>query len=134
MIQKWYEQHSHIIRPEYFFWAATLCSFFFLISAPNPTVPSTAVAAVGGVTAPKENPFDSVSLSAKAAYVYDVKAGKPLFAKNEDEVLPLASVTKIMTAATALSFLPETTYITIDAEAIRAEGNSGLTVGERWLL
>lgn len=130
VIQKVQEE----IRPEYFFWAAVVCSFFFLISAPNHAIPSTAVAAVGVVPVPKKNPFDSVSLSAKAAYVYDMKAKKQLFAKSENEVAALASVTKIMTAVTALSFIPETTIVTIDAEAVRAEGDSGLTVGEHWLL
>jgi len=122
------------IRPEYFFWAAALCSFYFALSAPSPALSGTSIAAVAAIPEAKENPFDTVSLSAKAAYVYDVKTKKELFAKNENDVLPLASITKLMTAFAALSFIPETTYITIDAEAIRAEGDNKLTAGERWLL
>lgn len=122
------------IRPEYFFWAAMACSFYFILSASAAALPGPEVAGAGTIASPKKNPFDSVALSAKAAYVYDAKTKKQLFAKNEYEVLPLASVTKIMTAATALSIVPETTYVTIDAAATRVEGNSGLTVGERWLL
>ena len=122
------------IRPEYFFWAAILCSFYFTLSAPTSALSGTLSTAAVATPPPKENSFDTVSLSAKAAYVYDVKAKKQLFARNENDVLPLASVTKIMTAVTALSFIPETAFVTIDTEAMRAEGSSGLKVGERWLL
>ncbi|MEK7170247.1 MAG: hypothetical protein AAB767_03095 [Patescibacteria group bacterium] len=122
------------IRPEYFFWAAVLCSFYAVLGAPSPKLSAVPTATAAAIVAQRENPFDSVSLSAKAAFVYDLKTKKELFAKNENDVLPLASITKIMTAVAALSFIPETTYITIDAEALRAEGDSGLKVGERWLL
>src|SRR3989344_912418 len=131
--QHWLGQYSKHIQPEYFFWAAAVCSLFFVLDMPEAVPPTEAAAAVT-VAEQKENPFDKVELSAKAAYVYDVRAKKPLFAKNALEVLPLASVTKIMTAATALSVVQETTYVTIDERAIREEGDSGFSVGERWLL
>lgn len=124
------------IPPEYFFWASVLATFFFLL-APQESLPllqSTETAAASVFEQPKENPYNLVELSAKAVSVYDVKAKKVLFAKNASEALPLASITKIMTAVTALSLIPETTYIPISASAIKEEGDSGLKVGERWLL
>lgn len=121
------------IRPEYFFWAAVVCSLFFVLNVPETGVQETAAAATVIVEAP-EDPYAALELSAKAAYVYDVKAEKPLFAKNAIEPLPLASIAKVMTAITALSYVPETTYITIEQRAIQEEGDNGFKVGERWLL
>jgi len=80
------------------------------------------------------NPFNSVTLTAKAAYVLDVRTGKVLFQKNGEERLPLASLTKVMTALTATTLAPATQTITITQEAIDTEGDSGLLVGERWSL
>lgn len=85
----------------------------------------------------KEKPanfFANLRLEAKAVYVYDLSKNKILFAKNETEALPLASLTKIMTAFTALSMAPEVTLITIDKASIKAEGDSGLRTDEEWTL
>jgi len=50
------------------------------------------------ITTDENNPFSNIFLEAKAAYVYDVNSQKTLFALNENGVLPLASLTKLMTA------------------------------------
>lgn len=121
--------NTGIKHPEYFFWTALVASLFLVFGPPSRAIPPQEVAAES-----KENPFDAVELSAKAAYIYDVRARRALFEKDADAVLPLASIAKIMTAATALLFVPETTYVTIDDHAIREEGDSGFAVGERWLL
>ena len=126
--------HTYV-KPEYFFWTAVACSLFLVLGAPDvPPAQLSAAPAVTGASVPTENPYDSVTLVAKSAHILDVKSGKTLFEKNAREILPLASITKVMTASTALSLVPETTYITIDDSAIQAEGDSGLRVGERWLL
>jgi D-alanyl-D-alanine carboxypeptidase (penicillin-binding protein 5/6) len=79
-------------------------------------------------------PFDDIHLVAKAAYVYDIRTGQTLYAKNENERLPLASITKVMTALVASDIAPEGTPITVTTDAILADGDSGLRVGERWAL
>ena len=125
------------VRPEYFFWGALLCAgfLFFFENGPDMPAPSSAeAAAITAISEPSSNPYDTLELLAKGAYVYDVARKKELFAKNANEVLPLASITKVMTAITALSIAPETTDIKIDDESLRAEGDSGLEVGERWTL
>ncbi len=73
-------------------------------------------------------------LEAKAAIVYDAKTGKTLFAKNADEALPLASLTKIMSAEAILSVLDESTSIAITPADLELEGDSGLVVGDVWSL
>ncbi|MBI1974356.1 MAG: D-alanyl-D-alanine carboxypeptidase [Candidatus Zambryskibacteria bacterium] len=78
------------------------------------------------------HPFPVLSLEAKAVYVYDIRAGKVLFARNEDKRLPLASLTKIMSAVVAEESLPESLAVKVDAEALREDGDSELLRDERW--
>jgi D-alanyl-D-alanine carboxypeptidase (penicillin-binding protein 5/6) len=75
--------------------------------------------------------FDDVDLRANAAYVWDVRSQRALYAKNEDEALPLASITKLMTALLAYELIDDDADTTIPAAAIKQEGASGLSVGER---
>lgn len=79
-------------------------------------------------------PFPNVVLEAKAAYVYDVRNQTVLFAKNEDTRLPLASLTKIMSALVAKDLSPLHSTVTISNESLQADGDSGFHTGERWKL
>jgi D-alanyl-D-alanine carboxypeptidase (penicillin-binding protein 5/6) len=80
------------------------------------------------------NPFSNVVISAKAAYVYDVRTKEVLYAKNEEARLPLASLTKVMSALVATDLSGSDSVIIITPEALSADGDSGLLVGERWKL
>ncbi|MDP2641739.1 MAG: hypothetical protein Q8P21_00385 [bacterium] len=91
----------------------------------------------GGASVPSESAsktFPTVALSAKAAYVYDVRTKTVLFAKNENTRLPLASVTKVMSALVARDAVPLDDTVTITSEALQAEGDSGLLRDEKWPL
>ncbi|MBX4189537.1 serine hydrolase [Candidatus Parcubacteria bacterium] len=77
-----------------------------------------------------ENPFDKIHISAKAAYVFDVRTGEVLYEKNADTRLPLASLTKVMTALVATELAPTYSVVTVTKEAIATEGDSGLQLGE----
>ncbi|MBP9856261.1 MAG: D-alanyl-D-alanine carboxypeptidase [Candidatus Pacebacteria bacterium] len=81
------------------------------------------------------DPYKQVSLIAKAAIVYDPEGNQVLFAKNESTPLPLASLTKVMTALVG-SELEEASekYVSIQAEALATEGDSGLSRDEVWSL
>ncbi|MEX2014246.1 MAG: hypothetical protein WD896_02740 [Parcubacteria group bacterium] len=79
-------------------------------------------------------PFPQIEVNAKAVYVYDVRAGTTLFAKNEDVRLPLASLTKVMSAVVAEDSSPLYGTVTISSEALMTEGDSGLFRDERWSL
>lgn len=76
------------------------------------------------------NPFDDVTVTARSAFVWDVRTQRPLFTKNADESLPLASITKLMTALVAYELLDDSTKIDISVDAIRIDGDSGLSDGE----
>lgn len=74
--------------------------------------------------------IENVSVRAEAAYVWDVRAQRALFTKNADTELPLASITKLMTALLAYELISEDEKTAIPLSAIMQEGSSGLAVGE----
>jgi D-alanyl-D-alanine carboxypeptidase (penicillin-binding protein 5/6) len=73
-------------------------------------------------------------LEARSAIVYDAKDGKVLYSKNADAQLPLASLTKLMSAEAILSFKAQDADVAITLDDLTPEGDSGLVVGERWSL
>jgi len=81
-----------------------------------------------------QNPLDTVQIEARAAIVYDIKRKKILFEKNASQEMPLASLTKVMTAVTALDLIPNSSVVTIDKRFLEEEGDSGLHPGEDWRL
>lgn len=78
--------------------------------------------------------FPEISIKAKAAYVYDIRTQTVLYAKNEDTRLSLASLTKVMSALVAEELNPAQSIITINGDALKAEGDSGLFRDEKWSL
>jgi len=78
------------------------------------------------------DPFEHVSVEANAAYVYDLAEERILFSKNERSQLPLASLTKLMTALVASELISDKTLITIEEDSIAVDGDSGFHTGERW--
>ncbi len=75
--------------------------------------------------------FRDINLVAKSAYVYDIAKGEVLYSKNKNAQLPLASVTKIMTALVATE-LAESDTISISRNTLLPEGDSGLLIGDMW--
>ena len=65
------------------------------------------------VATPIFDPFSQIDVEAKSAIVYDLAENKILYQKNPDEQLPLASLTKIMTALVATDMIPDYTTVTI---------------------
>ncbi len=100
-----------------------------------PSVSVEQVAAVAYVEPPQAptgpDPFTDISLEAHAALVYDLTEGRALFGRSENEALPLASLTKLMTALVAKD-VATVSSVAIPAESILREGDSGLTAGEVW--
>jgi serine-type D-Ala-D-Ala carboxypeptidase (penicillin-binding protein 5/6) len=78
--------------------------------------------------------FPEVALRAKGAYVYDARTKAVLYAKNENERLSLASLTKLMSAVVAREISPAYGTVTVSGDALKAEGDSGLMEDERWSL
>lgn len=78
--------------------------------------------------------FDTVKIVGKAYVVYDARTGEVLASKNGNVILPLASLTKIMTLVTARSHYSRSTGITILPSGLDGEYDFGLKNGQKWTL
>lgn len=81
-----------------------------------------------GVLAPQK--IDNVSVRAKSAFVWDVVGQRVLYQKNPDEVLPLASITKLMTALVTYELIPDNTLVTVSGAAAAQQSGGSFTAGE----
>jgi D-alanyl-D-alanine carboxypeptidase len=81
---------------------------------------------------PTNPTFTLDSLQAKAGVVMDEKTGHVLFSKNANSPLPLASITKLMTAIVAKDHLNPDETITITASDLSDGSNAGLSAGSVW--
>ena len=74
---------------------------------------------------PVRNPaYDDLELAAKAAVILDRDSNRTLFSKNPDEKLPMASITKLMTALVVLDNYSDTqTVISVPEAATKANGS-----------
>lgn len=82
----------------------------------------------------KEEKIPQINIEAEAACVFDLTQNKFIFELDSEKPMPLASLTKLMTAVTAQESLPETLKIEITKEAVEQEGDSGLKPGEAIML
>lgn len=96
---------------------------------PNPIVFSTAMPQ--NAMSPGA-PFQAPEIEGSAAIVYDLAQKKILFGKNEGAQLPLASLTKLMTAYVATKTLPPDTQITITEDRLHQDGDPMLATGDVW--
>lgn len=71
-------------------------------------------------------------IEARAAAVFDLNGNKFLYSKNIKEKLPIASLTKILTAIVVLENLSLDDVVTISKKAVMTEGENGrLVIGEK---
>jgi D-alanyl-D-alanine carboxypeptidase len=85
------------------------------------------------VTKPAEQEWEQLiktEVRARAAYVLDVETGEVLYAKNADEPLPIASITKLMTSLLSYELLEENENAVIDDRSLRQSGTTGFTNGD----
>ncbi|HEY5383449.1 MAG TPA: hypothetical protein VIJ88_02760, partial [Candidatus Paceibacterota bacterium] len=105
-------------------------SGLFLKSA-QPQTQAAATALATDTSAPLH--LRDGALSAKAAILYDPTTGKILYDKNGQLTLPLASITKLMTAHAILNNVATSTLITLtnqDTLGGSDAGDWGLKVGD----
>jgi len=65
------------------------------------------------------------NIQAEAYLVADVKTGQILFSQNTEKILPIASITKLMTASVTLEEIQPTTQIQVSAQAFGSPGEGG---------
>jgi D-alanyl-D-alanine carboxypeptidase len=95
---------------------------FALVSRPQ-------LASVAAATPRLE--LDPGALEARAAMLYDPSTGDIWYQKNAQEALPLASLTKLMSAYAVLSAEDTGTVVTIQAEDLAPDGDWGFRVGDK---
>ncbi len=78
------------------------------------------------------SPFDNLKLEAKSAFIWDVVNKRVIYSKNSSEPLPLASLTKVMTAITTREKMKDDRLIIITPDYLTPEGDSGLIPGDKW--
>lgn len=76
------------------------------------------------------NELDHPVLTSKSVLMYDLTTNKTLFEKNPREKLPMASITKIMTAIITLENPRDDDKYTVRDEHLVGEDSMGLTAGE----
>lgn len=76
-------------------------------------------------------PSTDTTLTAKSALIYDIDSKQVLFSKNPAEKLPMASLTKIMTAIVGLEYKRDDDTYLVDREALVGEDSMGLISGEK---
>ncbi|MDP3769615.1 MAG: L,D-transpeptidase family protein [bacterium] len=79
----------------------------------------------------KIKPNTIKNLSAISALAADFETGQILFEKQKDAVLPVASLTKLMTGLVALESIDRFKILTVTNSAVETFGNTGkLTIGD----
>ncbi len=81
------------------------------------------------VVAPMKNPGN---LAARGVMVLDISRSVALFEKNSAEKMPLASITKLMTALVTQEYTDDDSIITVTRDALNEEGDSTLFASELW--
>ena len=74
--------------------------------------------------------FGAPAISAKSALLFDMTTGKTLFAKSQEQEVPMASLTKIMTAIIALENKKVSDEYLVTGSDIVGEDSMGVTGGE----
>jgi D-alanyl-D-alanine carboxypeptidase len=78
--------------------------------------------------------FDNLNIQGKSYIVYNAKDQSIIYSKNENEVLPLASLTKVISAITANKLTDKNTKITIRKSLMRKDESLdiGMKEGQAW--
>lgn len=85
------------------------------------------------IDATTTNPVFSVSeIQAKSVFIYDTVNQEIIYDKNGELQLPLASLTKVMTALAVSDLLPNKDIVRITQDDLIEEGDSGLVPNEEW--
>ncbi len=100
------------------------------LSTQNEKKEREAVAEQARISGLKQNFFGHLKLEAKAYIIYNSETGEIVAGRNEKKILPLASLTKVMTVLATSEQIGPNTNITIGNNI--DENATTLRKGERW--
>ncbi len=78
--------------------------------------------------------FSDIRIEGNAFVVYDITHNQVIAAKNETSVLPLASLTKVMTAVSSTMHNSRQDVVVISSKSIEGGYDLGLRKGQEWSL
>lgn len=64
----------------------------------------------------------NIALDARSAIVYDIKSNRALFSKDSRQKLPIASLTKILTAIVVWENMSPNDIVTVQPDAVKVDG------------
>ena len=117
--------------------SAILLGFIFFVTVAFIQTPENKVSAKQVVTEPSRPLLVEINnapqMSAKAYEIFDIETGDVLLSYNADESLPIASVTKLFTAAAVMEASNDEPLV-ITSKDVATKGRSGkLEVGQEYL-
>ncbi|MCC7469924.1 MAG: D-alanyl-D-alanine carboxypeptidase [Bacteroidetes bacterium] len=77
-------------------------------------------------------PFFDLALASKSFAIYNVDKNEFVYKKNAEQVLPLASLAKVMSVVVALENVPQDHIFKIEKDSLSLAGDNGLLVDEKW--
>lgn len=111
----------------------TILHFIKQVAVPN-TIIEQKREQVGQSTFYNKSSFSDVKVEGKAYVVYDILSQEVVASKNEAEQLPLASITKVMMAVSAIMHKGKDEKITITQKSIEDGYDLGLKEKQIWKL
>jgi D-alanyl-D-alanine carboxypeptidase len=129
--------HHDYIQVSYVYVGAVITVLFLSLAATPLDAPSFGLITPAEEKQPdvyRLSDFENVEVEAKAFVVYDLLDKKVLASRNADTPLPLASLSKMMTAFTALSHYGKDTKIKINPGSVEAGYDLGLKKNQVWSL
>jgi len=132
MIQEKLKKHKELILTSFLVFGPLLILAVIFLSANHSLKKSASVEPTEVLV--KINPFDSVQIIGRSAYIKNLTTGEILYSKNENQKLALASLTKLMTVLAAQEILDDQKTITINARDLRTEGDTALLLNEQFNL
>ncbi len=107
-------------------------SLTYLPGAADKQPSTTASAEVETKKVYNRSVFEGVKIIGKSYIVYDPVKKEVIAEKSSSEVYPLASITKVLTALLAHTYVQPDEKIKIKVSDLSPEGDSGLRVGDVW--
>ena len=78
------------------------------------------------------NALQNILVEAKAVSVYNITTNKKIYGKNDEIILPIASLAKIMTVIVGLNGHSREEIVSVSPNAVFQDGDFGIFAYEKW--
>lgn len=116
----------------FIFAALIAVALFYCLSVRNEIIRNERIEQEVAAYQESVKPFLSLALDADAFAIYDMDTHDFVYKKGAERTMPLASLTKVMSAIVIMEHVPADHIFTISEEALKEAGDNKLLVDERW--